>query len=75
MRIKLGGNILAHIFLNKVFEYSLNNSECIDSNFIYNKKDGYWVDSDNSPCILNPNFAKPRTKKEDRETGEDKKGE
>lgn len=66
---------MSHIFLNKVFEYGLKKSESIDIRFKYNRKDGYWVDGNNSPCILNPNFAKPRTKKEDRETGEDKKGE
>ena len=66
---------MEHIFLTKVFEYDLNPVQNLDSNFKYNRKDGYWVDADNNPCILNPHFAKPRTKKEDRETGEDKKGE
>ena len=66
---------MSHLFLEKVFEYELKKTESIDSNFSYNDDDGYWIDSQREPCILKTDFAKPRTKKEDRETGEDQKGE
>ena len=66
---------MSHIFLNKIFEYKLDFLESGHGNYKYNREKGYWIDDNSSPCILNPDFAKPRTKKEDRETGEDKKGE
>ena len=37
---------------------------------------GYWVNKNSKkPSIEDPQFAAPRTKKADIETGEDKKGE
>lgn len=66
---------MSHIFLENIFEYDLNKNEVMETSFKYNKHNGYWEDKSNKPCILNPNFSKPRTKKEDRETGEDQKGE
>lgn len=66
---------MSHIFLDNIFEYDLNTLESPEINFNYSRVHGYWVDMYQQPCILDPSFAKPRTKKEDRETGEDQKGE
>ena len=66
---------MAHILLDNMFEYELKPHTELEPNFSYNKINGYWTDKENNPCILNPNFSKPRTKKADRETGEDLKGE
>jgi len=66
---------MSHILLNNIFEYNLNQVEEPAINFKYSRNRGYWIDNDQQPCILNPTFSKPRTKKEDRETGEDQKGE
>ncbi len=66
---------MSHLFLEKIFEYDLRQTESIPNNYSYNDNKGYWTDENHSPCILNSEFAKPMTKKEDRETGEDQKGE
>ena len=66
---------MSHIFLDNIFEYDLNNIETSDINYKYSRVHGYWINNNSQPCILDPDFAKPRTKKEDRETGEDQKGE
>lgn len=66
---------MSHLFLEKIFEYDLRKPESIPNNYSYNDNAGYWTDDNQNPCILNSEFAKPMTKKEDRETGEDQKGE
>lgn len=67
---------MKHLFLEKIFKYDINNRKkgSLDG-YNYNSKLGYWVDKKMIPCINNANFIKPQTKKEDIETGEDKKGE
>ncbi|WP_270505849.1 hypothetical protein [Paraclostridium sordellii] len=67
---------MKHLFLEKVFKYDIKDRKKGDlSGYMYNSKLGYWVNSVMEPCINNANFIKPQTKKEDVETGEDKKGE
>lgn len=64
-----------HLFLEKVFEYDLREPESMPDKYSYNDNTGYWMDEYQNPCILSSEFTKPMTKKEDRETGEDQKGE
>lgn len=68
---------MKHIFLDMIFEYDLpeiNNGD-FNLEYGYDRIKGYWVDKEGNPCIFDPNFSKPRTKKADIETGEDLKGE
>jgi hypothetical protein len=65
-----------HVLIERAFMYDLNNTQPEMTGFNYDNVKGYWVDqSNNQPCIENPLFAAPRTKKADIETGEDRKGE
>jgi hypothetical protein len=41
---------------------------------IYNTRLGLWLDASGSPIVNSLNRPRPRTKKEDVETGEDHKG-
>ncbi len=65
-----------HILLDKAYEYE----PCGKSNSMdgcnYNNINGYWeFKSTGKPVVHDSSFIKPRTKKADRETGEDQKGE
>jgi hypothetical protein len=65
-----------HILLEKAYEYE----PCEKSNNMagcnYNNINGYWeFESTGKPVVHDSGFIKPRTKKADRETGEDQKGE
>lgn len=66
---------MSHLFLDRVFEYELRKPESMPDIYTYNANVGYWTDVNGSPCVLDSEFSKPMTKKEDRETGEDQKGE
>ena len=67
---------MKHLFLEQIFRYEVKNKKVNNlDEYTYNTKLGYCVDKLMEPCVNNTNFIKPRTKKEDIETGEDKKGE
>ena len=65
-----------HLLIEKAYEYKKpkNNPNMIGCKFDH--LNGYWVfENSNEPIIHSSNFISPRTKKADRETGEDQKGE
>ncbi|MFT9497537.1 hypothetical protein [Anaerosolibacter sp.] len=65
-----------HILKEKAFTYDLPRTLPTMEGYEFNDEKGYWVNQTNSqPCIEDPLFAAPRTKKADIETGEDRKGE
>jgi hypothetical protein len=65
-----------HILLEKMSVYPIKNQTEKMENYSYNQEMGYWINKTTSnPLILEPNAISPRTKKEDIETGEDRKGE
>lgn len=65
-----------HILKEKAFTYDLPRTAPDMSGYEFNDTNGYWVNQWNKqPCIEDPSFAAPRTKKADIETGEDRKGE
>jgi len=65
-----------HILLEKADVYELLKTQPNMAGYEFNDEDGYWVNQYNKkPCIKDPSFAAPRTKKHDIETGEDKKSE
>jgi len=65
-----------HILREKAFIYDLPRTLPDMSGYEFDSEKGYWVSqNDKQPCIDDPFFAAPRTKKGDIETGEDKKGE
>ncbi len=66
---------MKHIFLDNIFEYEPKKDKGNLTNYKYDSKSGYWVNKLGQACISLSNFAKPRTKKADIETGEDQKGE
>ena len=63
-----------HILLEKAFIYPISKEKPDMSKYVFSKK-GYWVSAEGEkPLILDSKWAKPRTKKNDLETGEDLKG-
>ena len=65
-----------HILKEKAYTYDLPKNTLDMPGYEFSDEKGYWVNqSDKQPCIKDPLFAAPRTKKADVETGEDKKGE
>ncbi|NLP35076.1 MAG: hypothetical protein GX359_07775 [Clostridiales bacterium] len=65
-----------HILKEKAFVYELPRTQPNMAGYEFNDENGYWINQKNKkPCIKDPSFAAPRTKKHDIETGEDKKGE
>jgi hypothetical protein len=68
--------LLKHLLIEKAYEYPLPHKEPTMQGCKYDNVKGYWTyENNNKPVILDKNFIKPRTKKADRETGEDQKGE
>jgi hypothetical protein len=63
--------------IHQAFKYEVGSSKIeIPNNYTYNASSGYWVNEETkTPMVLDPEGIKPRTKKEDVETGEDRKGE
>lgn len=65
-----------HLLIKKAYKYPLPKQVPNMDGYYYDHEKGYWISKTNNlPVILDKNFIKPRTKKEDRETGEDQKGE
>ncbi len=65
-----------HLLLEKAFIYPINEEVTELNNYVYNSVKGYWVHLETSEAlILDSNLQKPKSKKCDRETGEDQKGE
>jgi len=68
---------MGHILLEKAFRYNVpKQKRNLFRDYKYNNIKGYWVNVKNGNALMleNGDF-KPRTKKEDIETGEDRKGE
>lgn len=66
-----------NLVIEKSFKYNRN---CvgvdIPNNYEYCEESGYWLDKNSKiPMMLDKDGPRPRTKKEDVETGEDRKGE
>ena len=65
-----------HILLEKAHCYTEPTEQLIRSEFIYDEQMGVWVNSlTGDAMMLSGDSCRPMTKKEDRETGEDQKGE
>lgn len=65
-----------HILEKKAFVYDLPRTDPDMTGYEFEDDKGYWVNKNSKkPSIEDPQFAAPRTKKADIETGEDKKGE
>ncbi len=65
-----------HIILEESFKYDLPKKENIPNNYQYSEEDGFWRNITNSiPLIEDSDGPKPQTKKQDVETGEDRKGD
>lgn len=70
---------MKHILLEKSFKYKeqmKDREDKLDLICKYNREKGYWVLRDSNEPLMKSNLSlKPMTKKADRETGEDQKGE
>lgn len=65
-----------HILLEKAFSYPEPTEKLIPQNYTFVEQCGYWKDSMTGEIMMLSNHpCRPQTKKEDRETGEDQKGE
>ena len=65
---------MGHILLEKMSFCKPSRKREMNEDFSFDKLEGFWKDSEGISLIANPSVAKPRTKKEDVETGEDRKG-
>jgi hypothetical protein len=67
---------MKHVLLEKMFIYPIRPEGTALIDFEYDEIKGYWKNKNNqSPLIFDLAAVGPRTKKEDLETGEDRKGE
>jgi len=68
---------MSHLLIEKSFKYKIQpQKKSLFSDYLYDEKKGYWLNKENGqPLMHENNQFKPRTKKEDIETGEDRKGE
>ncbi len=65
-----------HILLEKMFVYDIPSITAEIIGYEYRPEDGFWVNKTTQmPLMFDDIDFKPRTKKEDIETGEDRKGE
>lgn len=65
-----------HILLEKAHRYSMPMTTPLPENCTFNEQSGYWVDNNTGEIMmLSEDPKRPQTKKFDRETGEDQKGE
>jgi len=71
------GEIMSHLLIDKSFKYKIpTQNESLHRDYSYDDKRGYWLNKNSGhPLMHEDNQYKPRTKKEDVETGEDRKGE
>ena len=66
---------MKHILLKTIVPFSTK-TENVPNVYRYKPSKGYWVNTEtNTPMMKDDEVKKPRTKKADIETGEDKKGE
>ena len=65
-----------HILIDNAFRYTEPLETPRPQNCTYDGKRGYWVDNLSGQAMMQSNNAtRPQSKKCDRETGEDQKGE
>jgi hypothetical protein len=65
-----------HILLEKTFRYPAPEIDPVPQSCTYNTKKGYWIKNDTAEAMmLSKDPHRPQSKKADRETGEDQKGE
>jgi hypothetical protein len=64
-----------HILIKKAFTYPIKDNTPDMMGCSYDSEKGYWISQFNTPIIFDSSIEKPSTKKADRETGEDQKGE
>ena len=65
-----------HILLENAYRYPEPQGTLAPDNCTFSGTSGYWVeDSSGQAMMLSDNPKRPETKKADRETGEDQKGE
>lgn len=66
-----------NLVIEKSFKYdSIPVGVDIPNDYVYCEESGYWINKNsNIPMMLDVDGPRPRTKKADVETGEDKKGE
>lgn len=65
-----------HFLLEKTFRYPDPKVDPTPKNCTYDTKKGYWIKNDTSEAMMLSNDPhRPQSKKADRETGEDQKGE
>ena len=67
---------MQHILINKAKSYPTPNPVLAESSSVYDVEKGYWqLKSTMEPMVTSDMAIHPATKKYDRETGEDMKGE
>ncbi len=65
-----------NLLIEKSFKYEENNLSLKVEGCFFDDEKGYWIDVTNDlPLVLSNRVKGLQTKKEDIETGEDKKGE
>lgn len=65
-----------HLLLEKAYIYPIEEEKINLEEYSFNNTKGYWINKKSSqPLILDSSVQKPSSKKCDRETGEDQKGE
>ena len=68
---------MSHLLIEKSFKYKVQEQKtALVNDYFYDDTSGYWKNKYNGLALMHEkNNFKPRTKKEDVETGEDRKGE
>lgn len=68
---------MSHLLIEKSFQYNtLPQEKLLFTNYSYDETKGYWLNKlSGLPLMHEDNYFKPRTKKCDVESGEDRKGE
>jgi hypothetical protein len=65
-----------HVLLDKAFRYDKPEEVKKPLNCTYNAERGFWIKNDNGEIMMLSDDSRPlQSKKCDRETGEDQKGE
>ena len=64
-----------HILLENAFRYSVPVSDPIPQGCTFQEKEGYWTKNSTGEIFMLSDDSGPISKKCDRETGEDQKGE
>ncbi len=68
---------MSHLLIEKSFSYKVTKQkETLFRDYLYDENKGYWLNKHNGrPLMHEDTQLKPRTKKADIETGEDRKSE